>query len=59
MAAHLRSIVRICDWPGCAKTATQELRNTWNAVIGVYCSTHASRALKKFQEEHEGAKTDA
>jgi hypothetical protein len=42
MAAHLRRLQR-CD--RCGKPATQELRNAANAPSGIYCDTHANKAL--------------
>lgn len=53
MAAHIRSIEHECNWPSCSKRATHELRNTFNAVQGLYCYQHAQRALRDFQEQHE------
>jgi hypothetical protein len=45
--AHLRPLPRCA----CGKPAVQELRNGLNAVIGVYCSQHASAALKRFKKQ--------
>lgn len=54
MAAHLRDITRTCSMGGCSRTATKELRNTYNAVCGYFCSKHADKALKDFKAINEG-----
>lgn len=48
MPAHLRPITQPCAREGCANVATQELRNTHNGVVGVYCIRHAQQALEEF-----------
>lgn len=54
MAAHLRPIrVPKCAWQNCPKAATQTLHNTWNAVIGDYCTKHATQALKAYAASEE------
>lgn len=50
MPAHLRRSLPACYDPGCRKTATVELRSTWNAVLGVYCVDHGRDALKREQD---------
>jgi len=52
MSAHLRPLSR-CQWYGCKKPATEELYNAVNAQSGVYCTPHAKRALREFQERFE------
>ncbi len=49
MAAHLRSIVRRCRTYDCKSNATKELRNTFNMVLGEYCTKHAQAELKAFK----------
>lgn len=46
MPAHLRDLPW-CSWRGCEKKATKELRNTYNAVLGTYCTPHAKAALER------------
>jgi hypothetical protein len=50
MPAHLRDLPR-CQT--CSRPATCELRNTVNAVIGVFCASCGRRALARFKREHE------
>ena len=54
MGAHLRNIhFRICGRGGCYRTATQELRNTRNAIVNWYCPNHATAALRSFQKDYD------
>lgn len=46
LMAHLRPLPR-CR---CGKAATQELRNGFNAVQGVYCDRCGRSALRRFRE---------
>ena len=48
MPAHLRPLPH-CQWYGCKRPATQELRNAVNAVNGVYCDKHAPLELAALQ----------
>lgn len=45
MSAHLRSIEQHCQV--CGKRASVELRNTWNAPIGIFCKPHGTKALRQ------------
>lgn len=47
MPAHLRSLKRECQEPGCKKRAEVEVYNTHNALMGVYCHKHGGEALTK------------
>jgi hypothetical protein len=49
MAAHLRSLPD-CHQSGCTRPAVKELRNTYNAPMGVYCAKHAPEALRRAQQ---------
>ena len=50
MSAHLRPLprCRVCDKP-----ASWELRNTYNAGLGEYCTQHARKALSEFKAKYE------
>jgi len=51
VAAHLRQLPS-CQV--CGKPAVEELFNTWNATLGVFCGRHAGRALAEKQKEDGG-----
>lgn len=46
MPAHLRALSRCRR---CGAPATEQLFNTFNAPLDVYCAKHAAGALKAFE----------
>lgn len=41
MPAYYVELLRCCDWQGCLKPGTCEVRNTRNAEMGRFCRKHA------------------
>jgi len=52
MPWHLRPLGR-CSEYGCERAATEQLYNDVNAPQGVYCTRHATAALKAAQAKYE------
>ena len=46
MPAHTRSIVHQCCQPGCTSRATVEVRDTFNTVLGDYCTRHGEAKVR-------------
>jgi len=52
MPAYTVALQRRCETSGCPRFATQEVRNTWNATMGVYCAKHASELVRTLNHEY-------
>lgn len=51
--AYLRSYKRECGVGGCSSSATKELVNSRNASMGLYCTRHATSALRSLSEREK------
>lgn len=47
MPAYATPFFTHCQWQYCARTAKEEVYDTWNGYRGRYCLTHAKRLVRE------------